>query len=96
MYTDRYSNVDRLLAIWQDLFSPQTHKWLDTGVGGKYGPEAHLRPFSDDQGNLFTSVTCNFKHQELGDTYPELKKWLFTKDGQFNQEAYINSIHKDI
>jgi hypothetical protein len=58
--------------------------------------QKHISAFSDDQGNLFTSVTCNFKHQEFGYTYPELKKWLFTKDGQFNQEAYINSIHQDI
>jgi tyrosinase len=95
--TDRCSNVDRLLAIWQDLFSPQTYKWLDTGAEGENGPEAKLSPFStDDKGNLFTSVTCSFKHQEFGYTYPELKKWLFTKDGQFDQEAYFNSIHKDI
>ncbi|KAF2501891.1 Di-copper centre-containing protein [Lophium mytilinum] len=92
-----HCNVDRLLAIWQDLFSPETHKWLDTGAGGRNGPEAKLSPFStDEEGNLFTSVTCSFKHQEFGYTYPELKKWVFTKDGKFDQEAYSNSIHTEI
>lgn len=96
LHTDRHSNIDRLLAIWQDLFTPQTHKWLDTGAGGEDGPETKLRPFSGDQDTLFTSVTCSFKHEKFGYTYPELKKWRFTKDGHFDQEAYFDSIHKDI
>lgn len=94
------SNVDRLLAIWQDLFSPQTRKWLNTGSDGgdnKDGPAAALNPFSaDTKGNIFTSVACSYKHNEFGYTYPELQKWLFTKGGIFNQQAYFDSIHAQI
>lgn len=96
LYTDSYSNVDRLLAIWQDLFPLQTHKWLDTKLKEPDGPRKDLSPFYDDQGKVFTSETCSFKHQKFGYTYPELKKWLFIKNGQLDQEAYVDSIHKDI
>jgi hypothetical protein len=41
-------------------------------------------------------VTCSFKHNEFGYTYPELQKWLFTKDGHFDQQAYFDSIHEHI
>lgn len=97
--TKSYSNVDRLLAIWQDLFPTQTHKWLDSGAGSDNdnGPETHLYPFSSDtKGTAFTSVTCSYKQKEFGYTYPELQKWLFTKDGHFNQQAYVDSIHEHI
>jgi hypothetical protein len=104
MQANERSNVDRLLAIWQDLFPTQTQKWLGTGAGtdgpGKdqvHGPATHLFPFSKDtEGNIYTSVTCSFKHKEFGYTYPELQKWLFTKGGHFNQQAYVDAIHAHI
>jgi len=96
LYTNRYSNVDRLLAIWQDLFSKQTQKWLDTR-GKDDGPDVKLSPFTaDEQGNLYTSITCSHKQKQFGYTYPELKTWLFAKDGHFDQEAYLSSIRANI
>ena len=88
------------MAIWQDLFSPQVQKWLKSGSDGgadQDGPEASLTPFAGDtKGNIFTSVTCSYKHNEFGYTYPELQKWQFTKGGVFNQKAYFDSIHATI
>jgi tyrosinase len=81
--------------MWQDLYTPQTNEWLKTDDPDE-GPQVELRPFPDAEGNLFTSRTCTFKHQKFGYTYPELKKWQFTKDGQFDEVAYIDSITKEI
>lgn len=89
------SNVDRLLAIWQDLYEKETKVWLDA-KGKEHGSLTELTPFVTTEEKTFTSVDCSFKHQEYGYTYPELQKWKFTKDGVLDRKAYTTSILAEI
>lgn len=93
--TASFSNVDRLLAIWQDLYEKETKVWLDA-KGTDHGSLTELTPFYGAGGKPLTSLDCSFTHQKYGYTYPELKRWLFTKDGVLDRKAYTASILAEI
>ncbi|KAL2014836.1 hypothetical protein VTN00DRAFT_2361 [Thermoascus crustaceus] len=95
-----YCNVDRLLAIWQEL---NPNKWWtkvprdqqDAAALPEYiTPDTPLRPFHMDRsGTTWTSnVARQFMH--LGYTYPELQPW--SPEYKHNREKYIKNIRSII
>ena len=54
--TDKISNIDRLLAIWQTLY---WDKWFDRPRYGDPSPDSPLLPFHDDaKNNKWNSTKC--------------------------------------
>ncbi|KAH6908113.1 tyrosinase [Coprinopsis sp. MPI-PUGE-AT-0042] len=88
-----HANIDRLLAMWQELNSDKWWDKVEYTRGGKtFTAKAtdDLKPFRRDESSFYTSNTSrNFF--ELGYTYPELKPWKFE-----SKEAYITSIRDSI
>ena len=89
------SNIDRLFAIWQDLYDAKYLKWMNESGDSKIA----LAPFHKDvKGTSYTSITCSFQQKDLGYTYPELQKWLdkYKKNGVFDKQQYQKQLRTTI
>ncbi|RDL34449.1 Uncharacterized protein BP5553_07577 [Venustampulla echinocandica] len=91
-----HCNVDRLFAIYQDLYpSKYVEKFTIPGRGSKPADaNSSLAPFHmDANGTPWTAAACRYQ-QKLGYTYPELQKWLdiYKTNGAFDAAKYQKSI----
>ncbi|KAL2070465.1 hypothetical protein VTL71DRAFT_13491 [Oculimacula yallundae] len=89
-----HCNVDRLFAIWQDLYPNKYVQQFVSSGGRVIDPNISLAPFSKDaQAAPWNAKACQHL-QVLGYTYPELQKWLdiYKTNGQFDNVKYQNAI----
>ncbi|CZS88976.1 uncharacterized protein RAG0_00474 [Rhynchosporium agropyri] len=93
-----HCNVDRLFAIWQDLYPNKYVQQFRSSAGRLVDPNIPLAPFSKDaQGTPWTAAACR-NLQDLGYTYPELQKWLdiYKTNGQFDNVKYQKALRTTI
>ncbi|PVH87416.1 putative tyrosinase [Cadophora sp. DSE1049] len=93
-----HNNVDRLFAMWQDLYPNKYVQPFRTSAGRLIDPNIPLAPFSrDSQGSPWTAGRCR-NLQDLGYTYPELQKWLdiYKTNGQFDNVKYQKALRTAI
>ncbi|KAF1814577.1 Di-copper centre-containing protein [Eremomyces bilateralis CBS 781.70] len=90
-----HNNVDRLLALWQEL-NPTA--WFDNNPRIRERGTDGLEPFNKDSN--YTLITSNDVRYctRLGYTYPELQPWLpeYQRSGRFNQQLYLDAIRSKI
>lgn len=97
-YRMHHNNVDRLFAMWQDLYPNKYVQPFRTSAGRLIDPNIPLAPFSrDTQGTPWTAGRCR-NLQELGYTYPELQEWLdiYKTNGQFDNVKYQKALRTAI
>ena len=89
------SNIDRQLAIWQQL---NPTMWFDKPQSGDYKPDDPLQPFHyDTQAHVWTSNMCQnwqvFRYQ-----YDDLQPppTALESDGSINPEAYRTGLQERI
>lgn len=93
-----HCNVDRLFAMWQDLYPSKYVQPFRSSAGRRIDPNIPLAPFSKDtQGTPWTAGACR-NLQDLGYTYPELQKWLdiYKTNGQFDNVKYQKALRTTI
>ncbi|KAH7354961.1 putative tyrosinase [Rhexocercosporidium sp. MPI-PUGE-AT-0058] len=93
-----HCNVDRLFAMWQDLYPNKYVQPFISSAGRQIDPNIPLAPFSKDtQGTPWTAGACR-DLQVLGYTYPELQKWLdiYKTNGQFDNVKYQKALRTTI
>ncbi|KAH6723255.1 putative tyrosinase [Leptodontidium sp. MPI-SDFR-AT-0119] len=93
-----HCNVDRLFAMWQDLYPTKYVQPFLSSAGRRIDPNIPLAPFSKDtQGTPWTAGGCR-DPQVLGYTYPELQKWLdiYKTNGQFDNVKYQKALRTTI
>ncbi|KAF8316752.1 Di-copper centre-containing protein [Clavulina sp. PMI_390] len=100
-----HCNVDRLLAIWQELNSdvwfskPEEQLTEESGnwslpKGATNTPLTPLAPFRGEDGEYYNSDMVRNWYTE-GYTYPELQPWNFLDpSGQVDKERYHSSIRE--
>jgi tyrosinase len=101
-----YSNVDRLIAIWQILHDDQW--FVDEDVRNKeqgnfFLEFAHpgratdnLRPFHNSDGKYFTSNDVR-EVTKLGYTYKGLERWLHKgSDGSYDKTAHLAQLRESL
>ncbi|KAL8832127.1 MAG: hypothetical protein Q9191_000449 [Dirinaria sp. TL-2023a] len=91
-----HCNIDRLLAMWQDLYDSKYLQWLN---GKDPGATAALAPFHmNDHGKLYDSASCSDQRQNLGYTYPDLQVWLeeYKTGGVFDKQKYQTKLRTAI
>ena len=100
-----FSNVDRLIALWQILhddswFDGTDPRDEDLGTfaipkGYPDRPQDILRPFhKNSQGDYWTSADVR-EVTTLGYTYPSLEKWKYTKsNGTYDKERHVDEIKR--
>ena len=95
-----HSNVDRLLAMWQDLYDTKYAQWLKSPPANEGdNPKSWLAPFhTNSSGDEYDSIECSYQQKTLGYTYPELQKWLpvYKTDGQFDPEKFKRMLRANI
>ena len=103
--SDRGSNVDRLISIWQILhevswFDGSDPRDKDMGTfaickNHPDKPQDPLRPFHKNvDGDYWTSADAR-EVTALGYTYPELEKWKYVKDdGSYDRAKHIGALSK--
>lgn len=97
-YRMHHNNVDRLFAMWQDLYPNKYVQPFRTSAGRLIDPNIPLAPFSSDtQGTPWTAGRCR-NLRDLGYTYPELQKWLdiYKTNGQFDNIKYQKALRTAI
>ncbi|KAL9034629.1 MAG: hypothetical protein Q9214_006960 [Letrouitia sp. 1 TL-2023] len=90
-----HCNIDRLFAIWQDLYPEKYRTWLNESQDST----EFLAPFHKDaKGNYYDSVACSYQQKTLGYTYPELQWWLdkYKTKGVFDKQKYQSDIRKNV
>ena len=95
MTDDGSSNIDRLLAMWQDLYDEEYTKWLKGSAQAK----DKLIPFhTNNTGTEYDSSLCSYQQNQLGYTYPELQKWLdkYKTNGVFDKLQYQKQLRNTI
>lgn len=99
------SNIDRLLAIWQELngdiwFSDPDEQLTESRgnwslpKGGVNTPKTPLAPFRGSDGEYYDSD--GVRHcSEVGYAYPELQPWKYLDgQGQVDKKRYHNAIRE--
>ena len=88
--TDKISNIDRLLAIWQTL---NWEKWFDEPQCGDPSPDSPLLPFHDDTKNSkWNSGKCR-DWRQLNYDYDDL---VTQGDPITNQAKYLEDVQAHI
>ena len=88
--TDKISNIDRLLAIWQTL---HWKKWFDRPRHGDPSPHSPLLPFHDDtKNNKWSSTKCR-DWKQLNYHYDDL---VPQGDAVGNEEKYLKDVQARI
>lgn len=92
--------MDRLFAIWQDLYPDKYVKPFRLGPRGPVlDATTGLLPFhKDEKSNLWNSDACRYPHKTCGYTYPELQRWLDTykTNGKFDEVKYQKALRATI
>lgn len=95
MADSHISNIDRLFAMWQELYDDEYKRWLEKSKLS----EKWLAPFHLDSENTpHTPRTCSLPQENLGYTYPELQSWLdkYRTNGSFDRQKYKTDIRTAI
>lgn len=91
------SNVDRIFAIWQDLYPNKYVQTFSTGRGVTK-PNDPLAPFhTDTKSTPWNATLCRYT-KDCGYAYPELQKWLdiYKTAGKFDNVKYQKAIRTSI
>jgi hypothetical protein len=92
-----YSNVDRIFAMWQDLY-PNKYVQTFTSGRGTTKPNDSLAPFSTDtKSTPWNATLCRYT-TDCGYAYPELQKWLdvYKTAGKFDLTKYQKALRSTI
>ncbi|EPE28797.1 Di-copper centre-containing [Glarea lozoyensis ATCC 20868] len=90
-----HCNVDRLFAIWQELYPNKYVEAWDDPNRGKVDVNTKLTPFNKTTTGVKWTPADIRDPKKMGYTYPELQKWLPAyKDnaGCFSRTKYENAI----
>lgn len=91
------SNVDRIFAMWQDLYPNKYVQSFSTGRGVTK-PNDPLAPFhTDNKSTPWNATLCRYI-KDCGYAYPELQKWLdiYKTAGQFDNAKYQKALRTSI
>ncbi|KAL3427941.1 tyrosinase [Phlyctema vagabunda] len=93
-----HCNVDRLFALWQDLY-PKKYVEPFSAERGRIDPNISLLPFHKDTvGSTWTAASCRYQQKDLYYTYPELQRWLdkYKTNGKFDEVKYQKALRTAI